>query len=256
MSVLNLDVGGVSFRTYEQTFDRYPSSLIPTMLKKFRRECDRPSGHLFVDRDPLIFRSILHLYRTGKWLPLETVPANALCDELTHYRLPDEVVVYALGENLAFQMEKAPPDPEVAVRLVPLTKLDQSFHVLPNGAMRPSISTLLGNSGLLLFLQGVKCGLLQRGDAYMRDLQNAWRNFTPVQPKQSNGAGRLQWTGEGEGKRNIYIGDGERGLCFRDLVSFDIAPAWIDGGPESHHRVRYGWFLHIRTTGLYLKREQ
>jgi len=69
--IINLDVGGVRFKTTRQTLSFEPSSMLSRM---FSVDSERPPGIMtdgayFLDRQPEVFKEILRYLRSGTFVP-------------------------------------------------------------------------------------------------------------------------------------------------------------------------------------------
>lgn len=63
--VIELDVGGTTFSFYKTTIDKYPDTMLSSMLRNPQMVKKDKHERIFFDRDPDLFKIIAKFYRTG-----------------------------------------------------------------------------------------------------------------------------------------------------------------------------------------------
>jgi len=84
---IKINVGGKIFETYPSLFAKYPDTFLGAMFHPRNINLYGDQTEFFVDRDPRTFQIILNFYRTGKIIPLDTVPLELLREEMKFFAL-------------------------------------------------------------------------------------------------------------------------------------------------------------------------
>ena len=86
--IVTLNVGGILYTTTKFTLQKYPDSMLGTLISgKFSTNLDR-HGNIFIDRDGHVFKHILNFLRTSTLcLPPEFTEMDLLLAEADYYQI-------------------------------------------------------------------------------------------------------------------------------------------------------------------------
>lgn len=239
-----LDVGGKTFRTYRSTLQTYPGSFLSDLIAKSNEALLKytEDGHIFLDRNPIIFASVLHFYRTRTWYWPPNVPHDVVLKELEFLNIRTEIEEsdgYTLPKPLLVNVgEMGYTAVEVAQGLVGIVPRYLRGMIEDEENVYISAVGLVGLRDLeSRFLIKLSEALCRFGDSFIRVFQKEWLNYCPY---HNGSLGRVPV--KCRGGYQVVVGDGWGGNSLSDHMQIKLAWRTLPSGPV----VREGWVVTFR----------
>ena len=97
--IININVGGKLFQTYNNTLCKYPNSLLGNKERR-NKYMNLNTGEFYFNRHRQVFESILYFYQSeGELYRPSNIPIHIFIDELVFFDIGDEVIEEIQFEN-------------------------------------------------------------------------------------------------------------------------------------------------------------
>ena len=93
--IVTFNVGGTNYQVARSTLQKYPDSMLATLVSERWAGSGKEGQPIFIDRDPVRFRYILDLYRDAQAVVPLTVSLQEMRKEAQYFGLPEEAVCVA-----------------------------------------------------------------------------------------------------------------------------------------------------------------
>jgi len=99
--VVTINVSGQVYQTYVHTLRKMPNTLLANYVEPGGPLLKH--GHMFLDRDPEVFASILRYYRTDRLVQPSEIPQDLWADELLFYKIRNPLEFQMTAEEMKAQ---------------------------------------------------------------------------------------------------------------------------------------------------------